>query len=247
MQDFDSIYNRSRQLKNKDRTFVPGIYREMAEELMAEEAEVAREENKGNSQTLRLQQRRIVGVLFSVSGNTNGEIFPVYLGRNVYGSDPDCDICLREATVSGKHGILLTRKLSDPQSGKDFVKVTLSDNDSEYGTSINGERFLTEIPECHDGDLISIGRNYEFILSIFDQENRLYPNTGFQRLPEHESGVKNMERTSAVHPSAEEGVNSQFGSSQEESDEVDQESPLDFYKPTKKPGNDHYNSQTIIL
>ena len=59
-----------------------------------------------------MQDRVVVGCLFSISRGLLGEIFPLYLGKNIIGRSPKCDVCLKEMTVSPAHAILHIRKAS---------------------------------------------------------------------------------------------------------------------------------------
>ena len=131
----DSFYTQSPDAANDNRTYIPGMKRK------AETAAAGESGDAGNQQTVRieLQSRPLAGVLYSVSRDNCGELFPVYIGRNTIGCKPDCDIYLSEETVSPDHAILLIRKIGMPDGSK---KVTMSiwDYESQYGTRINGER-----------------------------------------------------------------------------------------------------------
>lgn len=48
----------------------------------------------------------VVGFLYSISRKGIGEYWPVHIGRNKIGRDADCDVILKEGTVSGIHALL---------------------------------------------------------------------------------------------------------------------------------------------
>jgi len=158
--DNDSFYKPSGTIKDTNRTYVPDMYRQVAAEMQEEE----NGQNISHSPThiVRLQNRPLVGVLYSISAGIEGELFPVYVGRNTIGSDLSSDICLRESSVSAQHGILLARKQTNAQ-GDEYINVILSDTNSSYGTCVNGERLNFEKVTCNDGDVISIGQNYVLV------------------------------------------------------------------------------------
>ena len=94
----------------------------------------------------------VVGFLYSVSRTAAGEFWPLQIGRNTIGQSADCDIQLAEGTVSGNHAVIVVRQ----QEGKGF--------DAEA---------------CHNGDIITIGNNYELLLILIDAEKanlRVNPN-----------------------------------------------------------------------
>ena len=241
--DNDSFYKPSGTIKDSNRTFVPDMYRQVA-------AEMKEEENGQNSSSLpthvvRLQNRPLIGVLYSISAGVEGELFPVYVGRNTIGSDLSCDICLRETSVSAQHGILLARKQTNVQ-GDEYINVILSDTNSSYGTCVNGERLNFEKVTCTDGDVISIGQNYVLVLSLFNALDKLTVAYGFDRIPD----PKIVEETPKTSIPTSENI---IGGMQVEdhstniTHDIQEEASGDFYKPTKQQGQDHYNNKTIIL
>lgn len=244
--DNDSFYKPSGKIKDTNRTYVPDMYRQVA-------AEMREEENGQNSSTLpshvvRLQNRPLIGVLYSISAGIEGELFPVYVGRNTIGSDLSCDICLRETSVSAQHGILLARKQTNAQ-GDEYINVILSDTNSSYGTCVNGERLNFEKVTCADGDVINIGQNYVLVLSLFNALDKLTVAYGFDRIPDHKI-VEEAPQTSI--PSSENIIggmqmNPVDDHSNNITQDIQEEASVDFYKPTKQQGQDHYNNKTIIL
>ena len=120
--DRDSFYRPSGNIKDTSRTYVPDMYRQLAAEMLAEGQEAAQ---GMPGQSITLQRRPLIGVLYSISAGIEGELFPLYAGRNTIGSDPSCDICLRESSVSEQHGILLARKQTN-ENGEDYIRYFYS-------------------------------------------------------------------------------------------------------------------------
>ena len=92
--------------------------------------------------------RRIVALLITYSWRDEGEVFPVYEGRNYLGGDPECEICIRaDEKLSGRHAAIFYR-------GGYFE---ISDEKSMNGTFVNeksiplvGQR-LTNYSIIHTG------------------------------------------------------------------------------------------------
>lgn len=247
--DKDSFYKPSGTIKDTNRTYVPDLYRQVASEMQEEDSE-AKSFETNSAHVVRLQNRPLIGVLYSISAGIEGELFPVYVGRNTIGSDLSCDICLRETSVSAQHGILLARKQLN-EDGDEYVNVLLSDNNSNYGTSINGERLNFERVICSDGDVINVGQNYVLVLSLFNALNKLSVAYGFDRIPEPKE--KEEKQTEPVPPTSNIISGIPLNSFEDHSTNITQdnqeenEASGDFYKPTKQQGQDHYNNKTIIL
>lgn len=244
--DNDSFYKPSGTIKDTNRTYVPDMYRQVA-------AEMREEENGQNNPSLpthvvRLQNRPLVGVLYSISAGIEGELFPVYVGRNTIGSDLSCDICLRETSVSAQHGILLARKQTNIQ-GNEYINVILSDTNSSYGTSVNGERLNFEKVTCADGDVLNIGQNYVLVLSLFNALDKLTVANGFDRIPEPKKDEEEIHTSNPLSANIIGGMqmNQVEDHSTNITHDIEEEASVDFYKPTKQQGQDHYNNKTIIL
>lgn len=246
--DNDSFYRPAGNVKDRNRTYVPDLYRQVAAE-MQEEEDCKQKRDADSTRVVKLQNnRQIVGVLYSISAGIEGELFPVYIGRNIIGSDLSCDICLRETSVSAQHGILLARKQTD-ENGNEYVKVILSDNDSNYGTIVNGERLNLEKVACTDGDIISIGQNYILVLSLFNAIDKLSVAYGFDRIPEQKISDNRETGSFSAAGHIVGGMPMNVGSdhSNNITQDIKEEASDDFYKPTKQKGEDHYNNKTIIL
>lgn len=170
------FYNRSSHDDIK-KTVIPDVYahRNMASASSATSLDASVEGQDASSEVdeaqetiITLQDRVLVGTLFSISRSSRGEMFPLYLGRNSIGSDESCDIRLLETTVSPKHSVLLVRSV-EVSEGNFQTTVSLTDYDSEYGTLVNGESLGYDKVVCHDHDILSFGLHYQFLLCLFDK------------------------------------------------------------------------------
>ena len=245
-----SPYSPSGNVKDSRRTYVPDMYRQAAEEILNEDQgshSSGASQGRGaiTQRMIKLQPRQIVGVLYSISAGIMGEIFPLYIGRNIFGSHASCDIILNEATVSPRHGIILARKQPD-DDGNEFINLIISDTDSESGTLLNGERLFSEKRICKSGDLVTVGNNYQLLVTLFDAIGRLAVSGNpelFKRAEPEEEQI--------VAPSLKENMEAGkegTGLNEKKSDAPEFTNPsLDFYKPTKQKEQDHFNSNTIIL
>ncbi|MBQ7443556.1 MAG: FHA domain-containing protein [Bacteroidaceae bacterium] len=106
----------------------------------------------------------VVGFLYSVSRTAAGEFWPLHIGQNTIGQLPTCNIVLPEGTVSGEHAVLVVRKMKNPEK----VIASISDARSTNGTMLNGVSLGFAAEECHNGDIITIGDNYELLLLLVD-------------------------------------------------------------------------------
>ena len=126
----------------------------------------------GETRMISLQNRVVVGVLFSVSKGLLGEIFPLYLGRNLIGKSNNCDVCLHENTVSSEHAILYIRKNNGGTVS--HYDITLTDYNSQYGSTVNDEDGRYETLSVKENDILTIGRHYKFIIKIFDVDENVF-------------------------------------------------------------------------
>lgn len=106
----------------------------------------------------------IVGFLYSVSRTAAGEYWPLHIGQNTIGQSSACDIILPEATVSSEHAVLVVRKLKKPEK----IIASISDARSTNGTMLDGESLGFAAVECYNGNIITIGDNYELFLILID-------------------------------------------------------------------------------
>lgn len=106
----------------------------------------------------------VVGFLYSISKTAAGEYWPIHIGQNTIGQNPASDIVLPEGTVSSDHAVLVVRKMKNPEK----VIASISDARSTNGTMLNGESLGFSAVECKNGDIITIGDNYELYLILID-------------------------------------------------------------------------------
>lgn len=180
-------------------------------------------QEQNSDRAVKMQDRVVVGVLFSISKGLLGEIFPLYLGRNIIGTTDFCDVCLREKTVSSEHAILYIRK--NPGGG---FEITITDYNSMYGSAVNNVDARYEVLPVHENDVITIGRHYKLLLKLFDTElTGLEEDPGFESLPQSS-------------PAMQQGGGRVSYSQQQE---VPQQPDMgDFYSPSQQ--ND--SSKTVI-
>lgn len=107
----------------------------------------------------------VVGFLYSISRTGAGEYWPLHIGQNIIGSREDCDIVLGEGTVSKQHANLHINKMKKPEK----TEAVISDMGSTNGTLVNGNSISMARPmECVNGDIITVGENYELVLLLVD-------------------------------------------------------------------------------
>lgn len=107
----------------------------------------------------------VVGFLYSISRTGIGEYWPLHIGQNIIGNSSECDIVLGEGTVSSKHANLHINKMKKPEK----TEATISDLGSTNGTCVNENSVSVARPiECVNGDIITIGENYDLLLLLID-------------------------------------------------------------------------------
>lgn len=123
----------------------------------------------------------VVGFLYSVSRTAAGEYWPLQIGQNTIGKSSNCDIVLPEGTVSSEHAVLVVRKMKNPEK----VIASISDARSTNGTMLNGVSLGFTAEECKNGDIITIGDNYELFLILIDAASLgLRPSVNFITIEE---------------------------------------------------------------
>ena len=136
----------------------------------------------------------ILGFLYSVSRDNMGEYWPLYLGANTIGRASDSNVCLAEASVSNKHATLVIRQMQN--KGEDTgLFVFIQDTGSMCGTLVNGVTLDFNPRECKNGDIITVGENYELYF-ILVQPKAL----GLAPKPDFKSSAKTEPSPSPVPP-----------------------------------------------
>ncbi len=99
--------------------------------------------------------RKIVAVLVTYSWREEGQLFPVYQGRNYIGTDPKCEICVpNDATLSGINTSINHRG-----------QFMISDKDSMSGTDLDGTPVTEGVP-LRNYATIRTGSTYWTFISI---------------------------------------------------------------------------------
>ena len=161
-----NFYSRSGRSAAKG-TVVPGM-------MGGEPQQPGRSEQPAQRQRTIQPGKPVVGFLYSVSRTAAGEFWPLQIGRNTIGQSADCDIQLAEGTVSANHAVIVVRV----QEGKGVI-ASIKDPESTNGTRLNGSQLGFDAEPCHNGDIITIGNNYELLLVLIDAEKanlRVNPN-----------------------------------------------------------------------
>lgn len=165
-----SFYTQSAPASKPKGTIVPG---------MAQPTDMSVGNSQGQMPGHYIQRqdgKPVVGFLYSVSRTAMGEYWPLYVGRNTIGQKSECDIPLLEATVSGEHAVIVVR-MKKP-SGE--IIAAIKDTESSNGTLLNGMSIDFDAVECHSGDVITVGNNYELVLVLVDTAKlRLKTSTAF--------------------------------------------------------------------
>lgn len=143
-------------------TIVPGMEELNSPEQGAQRGTAPTGQSQVQPQRVVQPGKPIVGFLYSISRTPVGEYWPLQIGRNTIGQSSDCDIVLGEATVSANHAVIVIRQ------GKNGIVAAIKDPESTNGTFVNGERLDFEAEECHNGDVITIGNNYQLLFILVD-------------------------------------------------------------------------------
>lgn len=136
--------------------------------------------NPFTSQDKNSDGKPVMGFLFSVSKTAIGEYWPLYVGPNTIGRGSACSICLNEESVSENHATLVIRKMQN-KGESSGVFVFIQDTGSMYGTMLNGVTLDFNPKECKNGDIITVGENYELYFVLVDSDAiGLFPKEGFK-------------------------------------------------------------------
>lgn len=123
-------------------------------------------ENKFKGQP-KHNRKPILGFFYSLSNGGITEYWPLHLGKNIIGSNPEkCDVYLPEATVSAKHASIVIQEKKKPKE----VVAYLEDEGSTNGTMLNGESVCIDRQACKLGDKIIFGDHYELLLLLLDPD-----------------------------------------------------------------------------
>lgn len=120
--------------------------------------------NSGVSPTTVVNNKPIVGFLYSISRTGYGEFWPLRVGPNSIGRARSCDIYLPEGTVSEQHAEFVIHLMKNPEK----VSAAIYDQRSTCGTMINGESLGFEPREVVNGDIVTIGDHYDLYVILID-------------------------------------------------------------------------------
>jgi len=109
----------------------------------------------------------IAGFFYSVSRTAAGEFWPIFEGPNLIGRGESSVVKLVDPQVSDKHATLVVRPMMSGNA-KTGILVYIQDEKSTCGTMLNGNTLGFDPKECHHGDVITIGPNYELYLILVD-------------------------------------------------------------------------------
>lgn len=229
------------------KTFIPEMFRKRkagaATPASPYDPSTPDSDTTAKQRALIIQPRAIVGVLFSVSRDTLGELLPVYVGRNTIGSALDSDVCLLEETVSEKHAVLLVRQ-EENLMGEIVLKASLTDYDTDFGTTVDGVPLGFEKVECHDRSIITIGNSYKLMLILCNAEDfGLRTADNFQAIPQRE-----MTEMPVYQPQPAAVVATAVAAAPviPQKEEMSDDDAADFYAPTKPRQNDNLNAKTVV-
>lgn len=129
------------------------------------------------AQSAGISGQPVIGFLYSISNQGRPEYWPVMIGYNRIGRNKDNEIILREQTVSGLHASIMVQK---KRSNGEVVSVIRLEQ-GKTGVLVNGEEVdLRYGSECKNGDIITVGTNYTFVLVLITAEAiGLSPAPGF--------------------------------------------------------------------
>lgn len=153
-----------------------------------------------NPSSEQVNKKPILGFLYSVSRDYAGEYWPLYLGANTIGRGRDCTVCLKETTVSKQHATLVIRQMQN--QGEDAgLFVFIQDVGSMCGTLVNGITLDFNPKECKNGDIITIGENYElYFILVEPKALGLAPKDKFKPSASQSSDSKAVPDTPPVNP-----------------------------------------------
>ena len=149
----------------QNETYVPGMVgrNKTREESMS--ASYTNDNAAAIDEKKAASTKPIVGFLYSISSGS-AEYWPLYVGTNIIGRSPKCDIVLNEKTVSSEHASIVVRKMRS--TGK--VVASIKDLGSDVGMFLNDEELDFESHTCKNEDTIIIGSCYKFVVLLIDAE-----------------------------------------------------------------------------
>lgn len=108
----------------------------------------------------------VVGFLYSISRQGIGEYWPLHLGTNTIGRAADCDIQLKEMSVSEHHATLSIKQMKTTRK----LIASIRDTGSKNGMYLNDEELDYDNHSCKQNDIITVGTCYKLLLLLIDAE-----------------------------------------------------------------------------
>lgn len=108
----------------------------------------------------------VIGFLYSISNQGIPEYWPIVLGYNRIGRNPENEVCLNEQTVSGLHASIMVQKKRNGE-----VVAVIRMEQGRTGIFVNDEEIdLRYGSECKNGDVIQVGNSYSFLFILINAE-----------------------------------------------------------------------------
>ena len=132
--------------------------------------------------------------------------------------------------------------------GYDYIRSKNYNTFKIKTDSMNKSSYIMKI-KAEVGDVINIGQNYVLVLSLFNALEKLSVAYNFDRIPEPEKEQDPPKDSNPTMANIIGGTqnNSVEGHSTNIKQDIQEDASVDFYKPTKQQGQDHYNNKTIII
>ena len=112
-------------------------------------------------------QTPVVGFLYSISRQGIGEYWPLHLGTNTIGRSSQCDIVLKERSVSDHHATLSIKQMKQTHN----LIASIRDVGSKNGMYLNDEELDYDNHTCKANDIITIGTSYQLLLLLINAED----------------------------------------------------------------------------
>lgn len=104
----------------------------------------------------------VVGFLYSISRMGIGEYWPLHLGTNTIGRSANCDIQLKEASVSDNHATLSIKQMKSTNA----LIASIRDTGSKNGIYLNDEELDYDNHACKNLDVLTIGSCYKLLVML---------------------------------------------------------------------------------
>lgn len=146
----NDLYSRAslNEAVNYGGTYVPGMSENVVDEMPP-----AKKSTNGEP---------VVGFLYSISRMGIGEYWPLHLGANTIGRSSNCDVQLKEMSVSDKHATLNVKRMKSTNA----LIASVRDTGSKTGMYLNDEELDYDNHACKNGDVLTIGTCYQLLVML---------------------------------------------------------------------------------